>query len=83
VRDGGGGPGNHFGRQRIIGSLFVPEDAQDLPAGTIIEELHAVDAASEEFFCGNMARFVAAENLGHLAQSFNAIDDGRFVERMF
>jgi hypothetical protein len=68
------------GGQRVGGSFFVPEDAEDVPAVLVVEELDGVDAASEGFFGGGVAGFVAGENLGHVAETVDFVDDGVFVE---
>jgi len=77
VRRGGVG---HIGGQRIGGGFFVPEDAEDPPTRAVVEELNAVDAADEGLVAGGVARFVAAEDLGDVAEAFDAVDDGGFKE---
>ncbi len=42
--------------------------------------MDAVDAADEGLFGGGVARFVAAEDLGDVAEAFDAIDDGGLKE---
>jgi hypothetical protein len=80
LRNGAGWFGGHFGRQWIGGGFFVPQDAEDPPAGPVVEELDAVDAAGEELFVGGVARFVAAEDLRDVAEFLDAVDDGGFEE---
>jgi len=65
-------------RERIIGPLFVPEDADDPPALAVVENLKAVDAAREGRFAEGVAGFVAAEDLSNVAEGFDAAVDGRF-----
>ena len=77
-----GSGGGHVGGERVGGGFFVPEDAEDVQAGAVVEELDAVDAAGEGFFGGGFARFVAAENLGDVAETFDAIVDGGFEKRI-
>src|SRR5579863_4276767 len=66
--------------ERIARALLVPEDADDPPAIAVIEKLNAVDAARERLAARSAARFIAAENLRDVAELFDAIGDGRFVE---
>lgn len=80
LRDRGGGAGGQVGRERVGGGFFVPEDAEDVPAVLVVEELDGVDAAGEGFFVGGVAGFVAAEDLGHVAEAVDFVDDGVFVE---
>src|ERR1700674_3262119 len=77
-----GGDGEICG-ERVGGGFFVPEDAEDVPAGAVVEELNAVDAAGEGFFGGGVAGFVAAEDLRDIAEFINVIDDGGFEEAVF
>ena len=44
--------------------------------------MNAVNAADEGLFAGGVARFVAAEDLGDVAELLDAIDDRAFVEGM-
>src|SRR5260370_7768911 len=66
----------------ICGGFFIPEDADDPPAGAVVEELDAVDASGEGLFVGSSAGFVAAEDLGYVAEFLDAIRDGTLVERV-
>jgi hypothetical protein len=72
------GLGGEILGKRIIGALFVPEDADDPPTLAIIEELKAVNAAGEGGFARVVAGFVAAEGLSDVAEGFDAAMDGRF-----
>lgn len=72
------GLGGEILGKRIVGPLFVPEDADDPPALAVIEELNAVDAAREGRFAGVVARFIAAEDLRDVAEGFDAAVNGRF-----
>lgn len=69
--------------ERIVGALFVPQDADDPPALAVVEELKAVDAACEGGFASVVAGFVAAEDLSDIAKSLDAAADGRFEETVF
>jgi hypothetical protein len=82
LRDGSGRAGCQIGWQRVGGGFFVPEDAQDIPSVLVVEELDGVDAAGEGFFVGGVAGFVAAENLGHVAEAVDFVDDSLFEERV-
>lgn len=64
--------------KRIVGALFVPEDADDPPAFAVVEELKAVDSAREGRIASVVAGLVAAEDLRHVAEDFDAAVDGRF-----
>src|SRR6202020_736051 len=78
--DGGGGAGGQVGGERVGGGFFVPEDAEDVPAVLVVEELDGIDAACEGFFVGGVAGFVAGEDLGDVAEAVDFVDDGGFVE---
>lgn len=39
-------------RDRIVGGLGLPEDREDPPTFTVINELETIDAAQERFFVG-------------------------------
>src|SRR6266481_6766617 len=69
-----------FGRKGVGGGFFVPEDADDPPAGAVVEKLDAVDAAGEGLFVGSGAGCVAAEDLGDAGEFLDAVGDGAFVE---
>src|SRR6267378_3681953 len=64
--------------QRIIGTLFVPEDADNPPALAIVGQLETVDAAGEGRFTGGAAGFVATEDLGDVAKRLHAAHDRAF-----
>src|ERR1700722_2946760 len=83
TRDALSGLGGEILGQRIVRALFVPQDADDPPAFAVVEKLEAVDAARERRFAGGVTRFVAAENLGDVAEGLHAIDDGTFEEAGF
>jgi len=69
--------------QRIIGALFVPEDADDPPTLAVVEELKAIDSAREGRFAGVVAGLVTAEDLRDIAKGFDAAMDGRFEKTVF
>src|ERR1700687_548917 len=62
------------------GGFFVPEDAEDPPAGAVVEKLDAVDTAGEGLFVGSGAGGVAAEDLSDVAEFLDLVGDGAFVE---
>src|SRR5882672_8468497 len=68
-------PGGKFLRERIVGALLVPEDADNPPALAIVGQLDAVDAAGEGRLTGGAAGFVAAEDVGDVAKRLDAADD--------
>jgi hypothetical protein len=78
--DGGGGAGGQVGGEWVGWGVFIPEDAEDVPAVLVVEELDGIDAAGEGFFVVGVAGFVAAEDLGHVAEAVDFVDDGVFVE---
>src|SRR5579872_7275232 len=80
--DWGGGARGEIRGERVGGGFFVPEDAEDIPSVLVVEELDGVDAASERLFVGGVAGFVAAENLGHVAEAVDFVDDSLFEERV-
>jgi hypothetical protein len=80
LRDRGGGARGEVGGEWVGGGFFVPEDAEDVPAVLVVEKLDGVYAAGEGFFVGGVAGFIAAENLGHVAEAVDLVDDGLFVE---
>ena len=80
--DGGGGAGGQVGGEWVGWGFFVPEDAEDVPAVLVVEELDGIDAAGEGFFVGGVAGFVAGEDLGDVAEAVDFVDDGIFVEGM-
>jgi len=82
LRNGAGRFGGHFGRQWIGGGFFVPQDAQDPPAGAVVEELDAIDAAGEGLFVRSVAGFVAAEDLRDVTEFLDPVDDGGFEKAM-
>jgi hypothetical protein len=72
----GGGFGGEFLGKRIVGALLVPQDADNPPTAAVVEQLNAIDAASERRFSGSATGLVAAEDLCDVSESFDAIHDG-------
>ena len=72
--------GGEFLGQRVIGALFIPENADDPPALAVVEKLKAVDAAREGRFASGVARFVTAEDLSDVAEGLDAVHDRVFEE---
>src|SRR2546427_6228679 len=66
--------------KRIASTLLVPQNAHDPPAVAVIEQLNAVDAASEGRLSGSVPGFIAAKNLRDVSIGLNATHDGALEE---
>src|SRR6266850_469603 len=75
-------PGGKFLGERIVGTLLVPEDADDPPALAIVDQLETVDAAGEGRLTGSAAGLVAAEDVGNVAKRLDAADDRTLEKAM-
>src|SRR5688500_19735045 len=68
-------------RDRIVGPLGVPEDRDDPPAGAIVQELNAVDAARERLRIRLRGlRVIRAEYVRDVAEPLRSAPDLAFEE---
>src|SRR5688572_31774498 len=70
------GPLQVLRRYRIVGALGVPEDRDDPPAGAVVQELDAVDAARERLRIRlRVLRVIRAEHVRDVAEALHAAPD--------